>query len=207
MATAASGDLSHIKLFHKWSFNDVVVSDPGLKRVICLKPVIIPHSFGRHEHRRFGKADVNVVERLVNWLMHFGKSGSRFTKNTGRMGGKKLKAINIVKTAFEIIHLRTGENPIQVLVRALENAAPNEDVTRIVYGGVMYYVSVDVSPMRRLDLALRHITDGAREASFGKPISIEEALANEIIMAANRDPNSYAIRRKHEMERIALASR
>lgn len=164
----------------------------------------MPHSFGRHEHRRFGKTSVNIVERLVNQMMHFGRKD---WKNTGRMGGKKQRAINIVRTAFEIIHLKTGRNPIEVLVRAIENAAPNEDVTRITYGGVTYHVSVDVSPVRRVDVALRNIALGAREAAFSHPKSIEECLADEIIAAANGDTSSFAIKSKIEIERIAAASR
>lgn len=179
-----------LKLFGKWDFEGVTVNDPGLKRVISLKPVLVPHSFGRHEHRPFGKAAVNIVERLVNWMMHFGRSSERVPKNTGRMGGKKARAIRIVQAAFELIHIKTGENPIQVLVRAIENAAPNEDTTRIVYGGTVYYVSVDVSPLRRVNLALKHLADGARAASFKAPIGIEEALANEIMLAARATPTA-----------------
>lgn len=193
-----------ILLFDKWDFSEVEVRDPGLKRVISLKPVYVPHSFGRHEHKRFGKTEVNIVERLVNQMMHFGKVD---WKNRGRMGGKKHRAINIVRTAFEIIHLKTGKNPIEVLVRAIENAAPNEDTTRITYGGVVYHVSVDVSPVRRVDLALRHIALGARESAFSNPKTIEECLADEIISAANNDVSSFAIRKKIEIERIAAASR
>ena len=200
----AKGGGSEVLLFGKWSFDSIEVRDPGLKNVMSLKPVFIPHSFGRHEHRRFGKAEVNIVERLVNQMMHFGK---RDWKNTGRMGGKKQKAINIVRTTFEIIHLRTGRNPIEVLVRAVENAAPNEDTTRITYGGVVYHVSVDLSPSRRVDLALRHIAMGARDSAFSKPKSIEECLADEIMAAANNEVTSHAIKAKIEMERIAAASR
>ncbi len=193
-----------ILLFGKWDFEEVQVKDPGLVKAISLKPVYIPHSFGRHEHRRFGKLEVNIVERLVNQMMHFGRKD---WKNTGRMGGKKQRAINIVRTAFEIIHLKTGRNPIEVLVRAIENASPNEDVTRITYGGVTYHVSVDVSPSRRVSLALRNIALGAREAAFSHPKTIEECLADEIIAAANGDTNSYAIKAKIETERVAAASR
>ncbi|MEM4311687.1 MAG: 30S ribosomal protein S7 [Nitrososphaerales archaeon] len=191
-------------LFRKWDWGEVKVNDLGLQSVICLKPAIIPISLGRHEHKKFGKAEVNIVERLANVLMHFGR---KYAKNTGRMGGKKSKAINIIKAAFEIIHLKTGQNPVQVLIKAIENASPNEDTTRIAYGGIVYHVSVDVSPLRRVDLALRFISEGVRETSFSSPISVEEALANEIIMAANNDSNSYAIKKKNEQERIAMASR
>ncbi len=191
-------------LFRRWDTESVDVRDLGLKRVVSLKPTLIPTSMGRHEHRKFSKSEVNIVERLVNNLMHFGR---RYAKNTGRMGGKKQKAVNIVKTAFEIIHLRTGENPVSVLVRALEGAAPNEDTTRIAYGGVVYHIAVDISPQRRVDLALRFITEGVREASFSSPILVEEALAEEIIQAASNDRKSYSVKKKNEQERVAVASR
>lgn len=189
-------DPKEIKLFGKWTFHDVEVKDLGLKRYICLKPVFLPHTEGRHEHKRFGKAGVPIVERLINKLMRPGKNA-----------GKKALAINIVKNAFEIIHLKTGRNPIQVLVEAIERASPREETTRIAYGGIVYHQSVDVSPQRRVDLALRWLTEGARLASFGNPKTIDECLADEIIAAAQGDPKSYAIAKKDEIERIAMASR
>lgn len=185
-----------IKLFGKWEYTGIEVRDPSLKRYICLEPVVIPYTGGRHEHRKFGKADVPIVERLVNQLMRPGK-------NTG----KKIKAIRIVKNAFDLIYLRTGRNPIEVLVRALENAAPCEDVTKVVYGGIVYFKAVDISPMRRLDLALRWIVEGARKAAWKNPKTIDECLADELILAAEGSTRSYAIQRRDELERIAAASR
>ena len=191
------GEEKEDKLFGKWSFSGIQVKDVGLRNVICLKPVYLPHSGGRHEHRRFAKTEVNIIERLINKMMRPGKNC-----------GKKAKAISIVKRAFEIIHLKTGKNPIEVLVRAIENAAPREEITRIAYGGVVYHVAVDVSPSRRVDLALRFITDGARLSAFSNPKTIEECLADEIIAAAENDASrSYAIRKKEELERIALSAR
>jgi len=186
----------NIKLFGKWDWEGIEIKDPGLRDYICLKPVYLPHSGGRHAKRRFGKADVNIVERLINKLMR-----------GGRNTGKKHLAYNIVKKAFDIIYLRTGKNPIQVLVDAIQNAAPREETTRIAYGGIVYHVAVDVAPQRRVDLALRFIAEGAKMAAFSNPKSIEECLADEIILAANNDPKSYAIRQKDEIERIAAASR
>ncbi|HXG07575.1 MAG TPA: 30S ribosomal protein S7 [Nitrososphaera sp.] len=194
----------HILLFNKWDTSGIAINDPGLKNVINLKPAVIPMTFGRHEHQRLKKAEVNIVERLANKMMHFGK---KYAKNTGRMGGKKARMLNIIKTAFEIIHSETGKNPIELLVRAIENSSPNEDTTRIVYGGVVYHVSVDVAPLRRVDLALRFIAEGVRESTYGNPQTIEEALAKEIILAANNDMASHAVRKKNEQERIAMASR
>ena len=199
-----SKSAENLLLFRKWDLSQVTVGDLGLQRVLSLKPCIVQTSFGRHEHKRFRKANVNVVERLANKLMRFGK---KYAKNTGRMGGKKAKTINIVKTAFEIIHLKTGQNPLSVLIKAIENASPNEDTTRIVYGGVVYHVSVDVSPLRRIDLALRFITEGVKESTFSNPKTVEEALVDEIMLAAQNNMNSFAIKKKNEQERIAMASR
>lgn len=187
---------TEIKLFGKWDYVNLQIRDPSLKKYICLRPYYIPHTSGRHEHRRFGKAAAPIVERLIDKLMR-----------PGRSTGKKHLAYNIVKLAFDIIYERTGENPIQVLVRAIENSAPREETTRIMYGGIIYHVAVDVSPLRRIDLALRFITEGARNAAFKSTKHIAECLADEIILAASNDSRSYAIARKEEIERIALSSR
>jgi small subunit ribosomal protein S7 len=192
-------------LFNKWDTSEISIEDEGLKNVILIQPFMtIPITFGRHEHQRLKKSEVHIIERLANKLMHFGK---RYAKNTGRMGGKKTRVINVVKTALEIIYLETGKNPVELLIRAIENTAPNEDTTRIVYGGVVYHVSVDVSPLRRVDLALRFIAEGVRISSYSNPQSIEEVLAKEIILASGSDMNSYAIKKKNEQERIAMSSR
>jgi small subunit ribosomal protein S7 len=158
--------------------------------------MVVPHSMGRHEHQRFRKANVNIVERIINDLMRPGKNS-----------GKKARAVNIVKQALEIINLRTGQNPVGVLVSAVENSAPCEDTTRISYGGVVYHMSVDVAPQRRIDLAVRHITEGARAASANTAKSIEECLADELIFAANNDIKSAGIAKRHEIERVAQSSR
>jgi small subunit ribosomal protein S7 len=194
----------NVLLFNKWVTDKIQVKDLGLQKVISLKSAVIPITSGRHVRQRFKKADVNIVERLANKMMHFGK---RYAKNTGRMGGKKAKMLTVIRTALDIIHLQTGKNPVELLVNAIENASPNEDTTRIVYGGVVYHVSVDVAPLRRVDLALRFIAEGVRESSYSKPQTIEESLAMEIISAANRDMSSHAIKKKNEQERIAMASR
>lgn len=195
-AKAEKKEREEAKLSGKWSFSGIEVQDPGLQRYISLKPTYITHSGGRHEHVQFKKSEINIVERLITHLMR-----------PGRSGGKKARAIRTVKNAFEIISLKTGKNPIEVLVRALENAAPCEDTTRISYGGIIYHVAVDVSPQRRIDLALRFLTEGAKKATFGNPKTFDECLAEEIILAASRDSRSYAVSKRDEMERVALSSR
>jgi small subunit ribosomal protein S7 len=185
-----------VKLFGKWSFEGIEVKDPGLKQYLSLRPIHVPHSMGRHEHGRFRKASVNIAERLENNLMRPG-SGA----------GKKARSINLLRNAFEIIHLRTGKNPVQVLVKAVENSAPCEDTTRISYGGVVYHLAVDISPQRRVDMALRFLSEGARKAAFGNSRSLEECLAEELTLAANNDTKCKAIQKRYEIERVARASR
>ena len=191
-------------LFRKWDTTEIEIKDVGLKTAISLKQVIMALDFGRSALKSYNKGQVNIVERLANKLMHFGK---KYAKNTGRQGGKKHHSLNIVKTAFEIIHLKTGKNPVEVLVRAVENSAPNEDTTRIVYGGTVYHVSVDVAPLRRVDLALRFIADAIKEATFSNPKPIEEYIAEHLILASNNDPLAPSIKKKNELERVAQASR
>ncbi|NLF87772.1 30S ribosomal protein S7 [Candidatus Bathyarchaeota archaeon] len=187
---------AEIMLFQKWSFKDITVKDIGLQRYLNLTPMVAPHSMGRHEHQRFRKSKVNIVERLINNLMRSGKNA-----------GKKAKATNIAKEAFEIINTKTGKNPIDVLVQAVENCAPCEDTTRISYGGVVYHLSVDVAPQRRIDLAIRHITEGARQASINTSKSIQECVADELVLASNRDIKSAGFAKRNEIERVAQSSR
>ena len=118
-----------------------------------------------------------------------------------------MKSTNIVFNALNIIQLKTRKNPIEVLIHAIENAAPSEEVTRIIYGGVAYPVSVDISPQRRVDLSLRFITEAARQASSKNPKTIDECLADEIAAASIRDQKSNAVKKRDEVERIALSSR
>ena len=197
-------ETANLLLFRKWDLSNIEIKDPGLKNAISVKKTIMPLTFGRSALKRFNKAEVNIVERLANKLLHFGK---KYAKNTGRMGGKKTRSINTVKAALEIINLKTGKNPIEVLVRAIERSAPNEDTTRIVYGGTVYHVSVDVAPLRRVDLALRFIAEGVRDASFSNPRAMEENLAEHLILAAANDMNAPSVKKKNELERIAMASR
>ena len=191
-----SKELQEVLLFGKWSFKDIEVKDLGLKRYVSLRPIVVPHSMGRHEHGRFHKAEVNIVERLTNNMMQPGKNAA-----------KKARALNVVKNTFEIIQLNTGRNPIEVVVKAVENSSPCEDTTRLSYGGMVYLMAVDISPQRRVDMAIRLLCEGARQASFGNPRPLEECLAEELILAAKQDVKSHAISKRYEMERVALANR
>jgi len=198
------------KYFGKWQVDDVVIKDQGLQRYIRLQPSLVLHAGGRHAGKQFGKAEVPIVERLVNKVMRSGpgvrKLGGKLIRGAGACG-KKHKAYNIVSGAFEIIEERTKKNPIQVLVDAIQNSAPREETTRISYGGITYHHAVDSAPQRRLDVVLKNLAAGAFAASFNSKKPIEECLAEELIMASNYDMKSFAIARKEETERIARGAR
>jgi small subunit ribosomal protein S7 len=193
-------------LFGKWDSTDVQIKDVGLARYISLKPVLIPHTSGRHAHKRFHKSNVPIVERFANKMLNAGRRKDKKTR-TGRGAGKKLRAINTLRRVFEIINYRTGLNPVQVLVSAIENAAPAEETTRISYGGMAYPRSVDVSPQRRIDLALRYLSVGAVRSAHKNAKSFEECLVDELLLAYKNDSGSFAIARKEERERVARSAR
>jgi small subunit ribosomal protein S7 len=185
-----------LRLFGKYDFREVVVHDAGLLRYINLDPVGTPASGARHANRSFAKSHVNIVERLINGMMR-----------TEVYTGKKVKAYAAVKKAFAIIEAQTKTNPIQVMVDAIENAAPREEVTRLKYGGISVPKAVDVSSARRLDIALRNITTGTVAASYKSTKPIEQCLANELILAAKKDMNSFSVAKKEEVERVAGSAR
>ncbi|TVY71403.1 40S ribosomal protein S5 [Lachnellula suecica] len=159
-------------------------------------PVYISHSAGRYAQKRFRKAQCPIIERLTNSLMM-----------NGRNNGKKLMAVRIVAHSFEIIHIMTDQNPIQVAVDAIVNCGPREDSTRIGSAGTVRRQAVDVSPLRRVNQAIALLTIGAREAAFRNVKSVAECLAEELINAAKGSSNSYAIKKKDELERVAKSNR
>jgi small subunit ribosomal protein S7 len=198
-----------VLLFDKYDY-DVQVADLSLRNYINLKPLAYPSTYRRNSTKSFSKANVNVVERLTNSLMRGGTGGKisgHLIRTKGRLQGKKMKAMHVVEEAFEIVQKQTGKNPLQVLVMALENSAPIEDTTTVVYGGIRSNVAVDISASRRLDTALRNLAMAAIISSFGSRRRLAEALAAELILTANMDLNSYAIKRKNEIERMARSAK
>ncbi|RME79434.1 MAG: 30S ribosomal protein S7 [Methanobacteriota archaeon] len=200
-----------MKLFNKWDYEGITFNDRSVEQVVSLKEVIAPHSFGRHGDKKLAKIHVNIVERLLNKLMRGGtgrKVGGKVIRSHGRLQGKKLHLMKSLDKAFDIINERTKENPIQVLVRAVENSAPREDVTRVQLGSVRYQLSVDISATRRVDVALKNIALSALMKSFNSDKKLSETLADEIIAASNNDSQaSFAVRRKDEIERMAKSAR
>jgi len=94
-----------------------------------------------------------------------------------------------------------------VLVKAIENAAPREEIITIEYGGARYPKAVEMAPQRRVDTALKFFVQGAYHKAFNSRISAEESLAKEITSAYNMSADSLAISKKFELERQADASR
>merc|ERR1719238_2354117 len=176
-----------VKLFQRWTFDDLEVNDLSLQDYIGVKNKCVqylPHSAGRWSKVRFRKAQCPIIERLTcSLMMH------------GRNNGKKLLAVRVMKHTLEIIHLLTDQNPIQVVVNAIINGGPREDSTRIGTAGVVRRQAVDVSPLRRVNFAIYLLATGAREASFRS------------IKTAKGSSNSYAIKKKDEIERVAKANR
>ena len=201
-----------MKLFGKYDLEGIEVRDISLRSALSFEGVNYrAHTFGRHAKKQHAKNNVNVVERLANKLMRGGtgeKTSGKVIRTSGRLQGKKQQALRVVEKAFSIVAEKTGKNPVQVLVDALENSAPREEVTRVSHGGVSYQIAVDVSSSRRLDLALRNITLAALMRAFNKPTSLSESLADEILYSANNDvQNSFAIKKRDEAERMARSAR
>lgn len=203
-------DADHNMLFGKYDYSSVEVRDLSLKNYINLKPAAYPNTFRTGSKKMFSKAELNIVERLMNSLMRGGtgkRVGGHVIRTEGRLQGKKIKVMHIVMKAFDIINDKTKKNPIQVLVMALENSAPIEDTTRIRQGGTVSTLSVDMSASRRLDVALKNVALASIIGAFNKKKSISQALASELIMASGNDVNSYAIRIKNEKDRMARSAR
>lgn len=197
-----------MKIFDMWSTEDVKVSDMGLERYISLDPVIIPKTGGKYSSKRYSKSKINIVERLITRLMVPGHRGKKHVISSDRATGKYETHYKTVKKAFEIIEKQSKKNPIEILVKAIENSALREEIAGYQVGGIIVRRSVVTSPQRRIDLALRCITQAAYRKSFGKKESSSQALAREILAASENDSSkSEAVKEKERIEREAEGSR
>ena len=189
-------DKPEVLIFGKYSTSDIVIEDAGLAKYIDLESMMVPHSGGKHANMWFGKSKLSIVERLINNIMR-----------TEKYTGKKLKAYRAVSDAFDIVAAKTKKNPVQVLVEALQNAAPREEVTRLQFGGISVPKAVDISPQRRLDIAIRNLSSGVVAASAKNKKAIQDCLADEIMLAAKGDMTSFSVAKKEETERVAQSAR
>ncbi|MCK5234208.1 MAG: 30S ribosomal protein S7 [Candidatus Aenigmarchaeota archaeon] len=199
--------MDEIKLFDRWQTETVKVNDEGLVSYINLDPVIVPRSGGRHAKHQFYKSKVNIVERLINRLFVAGHKGRKHKFTSGQNVGKTFGASKIVVDAFGIIEEKTKANPVEVLVRAIENSAPIEEVTTFRKGGMTSREGVVTSPQRRVDLALRHIAQGTYASSVKSRKSAASCLADEILLAYKGDMKSRAVSEKQRREKESQGAR
>jgi small subunit ribosomal protein S7 len=183
-------------LFNQWDMSEVQINDPALVRYINLHSMIVPHSCGKFTRQEFNKANMLIVERLINRLM-------KSEKNTG----KKTLAIRIVKDAFNIINKKTKKNPVQVLVEAVTNTGQREETVRLKYGGINVPKSVDTAPLRRVNTSMFFISEAVYKSSQSSKKSASAALADELIAASKGDVKTYSVNKKEERERIAKSAR
>ncbi|OQS54948.1 RPS5 [Ecytonucleospora hepatopenaei] len=186
-----------LKLFNKYSFEEVKINDESLRNVINIqKTGIVPHTATKEDLGHFGKCNTSIIERFVVHLMQH-----------GRNSGKKRLAMKLFMEACEIMS-KKGGNPIQMLVDAVINAGPREISARVGRGGNMKRASVDVSPYKRVAKALQFLADAIRNAAFGnKKQGMPEIIAYEIMACAAGNQNSMALKKKEEVERIAKSNR
>ncbi len=198
--------MSEIKLFGRWDSN-VEVKDPGLVRYINLDPRLVPKSRGKYREQ-FHKSKMHIVERLITKIMVPGHRGRKHYLTSQHCTGQWYKAYKIVKDAFEMIEKATNKNPVEVFVRAIENAAMREELTSFQVGGIILRKAVVTSPQRRVDTALRLMVQGSYQKAHNNPKSFARCLADEILAAYNGDvQNSYALREKERIEREAAGAR
>ena len=195
-----------MKIFGIYSTEGVKVEDPGLKRYLNLDEKLILRTCGR-EKERFEKGKVNIIERFANRIAVSGHRGKKHRIITGHATGKYSRNMKIILDALKIIEKRKGENPIQVLVRAIEHAAARDEITVIEYGGARYPQAVDMSPLRRLNVTMKNLIHGAYDKSFNKKTKIHEGLAQEIILASEGNMESFAMSKKNESEKQADSAR
>ena len=141
--------------------------------------------------RREVQPDAKYNNRLVTQLI-----------NKVLLDGKKSVAEGIVYGAFDIVAEKTGQDPIAVFKKAMENIRPTLETKSKRVGGANYQVPIEVKPERRQALALRWITLYSRKR--GEKTQ-EERLAKEILDAANN--TGASVKKKEDMHKMAEANK
>jgi len=198
---------SNIKMFGSWDVSGVEITDQGLKNYINIKPVLVPRTGGRWSTKPFHKNEMSIVERFMNKLMIPGHRGKRHKLTSGRCTASTNAIYLQVKEAFEIIEKKTKKNPIQVLVRAVENASILEEIAAYRMGGIIARQAVIVAPQRRLDIALKHLAQGIYKTSFKNRKPLAQVISEELIAASENDPKSFVVSEKNRIEREAEGAR
>lgn len=196
----------NFKLFDLYEVSEIQVKDPAIKPYLNFAPRLLLKSNGRNLER-FGAAKVNIVERLAGRLGVPGHVGKKHKIITSWGSGKYNKNMGTILKVLDVIQKKLNKNPVAVLVEAIENASPRDEVTVIEHAGARYPQAVDCSPLRRINLALRWMVQGSYGKAFGKKKKMFEALSEEIIKASQANSESYAMGKKNEAEKQADAAR
>jgi small subunit ribosomal protein S7 len=177
-----------------------------MKPYICLTPKLLLKNQGRTTDI-LRSTKINVIERLAGHLAVPGHQGRKHRIITSWSSGKYTRNMKTILKALAVVQEKTGRNPIQVFVEAIENGSPRDEITVIESGGARYPQAVDCSPMRRVNLAIRWMVQGSYNRSFGKKTKMADALANEIILASKGSMESFAYSKKNEAEKQADGAR
>ncbi len=129
-----------------------------------------------------------LVTKFISTIMH---------------AGKRSKAEAIIYRSFDIIKDRTGDDPLKIFKKALDNVKPSLEVKSRRVGGSNYQVPIEVNPNRRLSLSIRWLVGYARLRGDGK--TMQERLANELIDAANL--RGGAVKKREDTHRMAEANK
>lgn len=199
--------MSEVLIFNKWPTTGIKVTDPGLERYINFPAVLVPKTGARYAGQKFYKSKINIVERLINKIMVPGHKSKKHLITSGLCTGKSQTAYNIVFDALSIVEKKTKKNPVEVLVKAVENGASREEIITIEYGGARYPKAVECSPQRRIDQVLKLIAQSSFQKTHKSKKNVTAALADEIVSAYQMSQNSVVISKKLELERQADASR
>ena len=117
--------------------------------------------------------------------------------------GKRSTAEGVLYGSLELVKERTGEDPLKVFKKALENVKPSLEVKSRRVGGSNYQVPIEVNPNRRMSLSMRWISSYARSRGDGK--TMKEKLANEFIDASNL--RGASVKRREDTHRMAEANK
>jgi len=123
--------------------------------------------------------------------------------NTIMSQGKRSTAERILYQSFDLIKERSGDDPLKVFKKAVDNVKPSLEVKSRRVGGSNYQVPIEVNPNRRLSLSIRWLVGFARSRGDGK--TMQEKLANELLDAANL--RGGAVKKREDTHRMAEANK
>jgi len=200
-----AGPKPQLKLFGKWETASIPVTDLGLKPYINLDARAVPRTAGRLR-KTFHKSKAHIVERLALHMLVPGHTGKKHKRTSGPLGGAFYNVLTHVEKALDIVEKSENKNPVEVLVKAIENSALREEIISYQVGSIVAREGVISAPQRRVDKVLRFFAQGTYNKTFGKKNSLAKALSEEII-AASKGTDCFAIREKERIEREATGAR